>query len=81
MSKVFDWTERDTKEVAQQGVHLANTRNNWRKATITADEITGSIVVAYAMPNGEPDVKHYTRTGFAKHAVDIAWSIAAHVTP
>ena len=80
MSKAFDWSERDPKVVAKQGVDLANNRPNWRKVTITSDEITGAIVIAYSMLDGEPDVKHYSPVEFAKRAADIAWMIAAHVT-
>lgn len=54
---------------------------DWRKVEVTSDPVSGNIVVTYIMPNGEPDVKHFTQQQFRDKASQIAFLIGAHVTP
>jgi hypothetical protein len=80
MAKQPAWNERDTATVAQEGIER-QARNNWRKVTITAHPTTGDIVVEYTMPNGAPDVKHYSQQQFVELGRNLLRTIGFHVTP
>jgi hypothetical protein len=74
------WHERDTKQAAQEGEALQQ-RLNWRKVTITADPISGKMVVEFGSLKGGADVKLYSPSEFVKQGQDIARLIGFHVTP
>jgi hypothetical protein len=80
-AKAPAWNERDSKQVAQEGI-AQQARTNWRKVTITSDPLNGDIVVEYGvLSGGSADVKRYSPTEFEKNAPKIARLIGWHVTP
>lgn len=59
----------------------ADDEPKWRKVRIESEQPSGDILISYGMPNGQPQVKRYSRKALLTHPEEIIRMIVFHVSP